>query len=518
MERKSGLLLHLTSLPASGGIGDLGPCAYCFADRLAGGGQGCWQVLPLNPSEPENGESPYFSASAFAMNPLLASPEVMARDGLIDISDIAAPPTFPADEVDYAAARVFKTTLVNRAYKRFDAGGAGGEFTRFCGRQAWWLDDYCLFQAIKREHGGGSWTQWPRPLRDRDPAEMQRARSRHVAEIRREQFAQWIVFSQWFRLKAHCAEKNIIVIGDLPIYVGLESADVWANPRLFKLDNEKLPAAVSGVPPDYFSATGQLWNNPVYDWEAMRRDGFGWWERRLRATFERFDIVRIDHFRGLVQYWEVPAGETTAINGSWRDVPTVEFLDSMIERFPAFPVIAEDLGTITPDVKEIMRRYGFPGMKVLQFAFGEDNPDHPYLPHTYEENCVAYAGTHDNTPLRAWLERQSSPEERRRLSRYLGGDLPPQEEIRELISRLMQSKAGLVVLPLQDLLALGVEARMNDPATARGNWKWRCTPEQFEAIPWDWLRQLTEESGRTERRAGRRANKQEYGATGGSLS
>jgi 4-alpha-glucanotransferase len=495
--RSAGILMHLSSLPSPFGIGDTGPAAHAFAGSLAATGARCWQILPLNPPDPENGESPYFSASAFAMSPLLASPELMADDGLIDRGDIAAPPSFPHGMIDYTGVREYKATLFDRAFKRFVQSAALNDFERFCEKERWWLDDYCLFAALKRAHGNAAWSTWPAALRDRHPGELQKAAVRYAREIERGRFAQWVVFSQWSRLRRLCARKKITIIGDLPIYVSRESADVWTHPHLFKLDGGRRPIAVSGVPPDYFSATGQLWNNPVYDWEAMQGDGFSWWERRMAATFERFDMVRIDHFRGLVQYWEVPAGETTAINGSWQNVPTREFLDTMTGKIPGFPVIAEDLGIITPDVVAIMRHYGFPGMKVLQFAFGEDSPDHPYLPHTYEENCVAYTGTHDNLPLCAWIEQAAAPDERERLSRHLGREMTAELAVWECIGRLMQSKAGLVVVPLQDLLCLGAEARMNDPAKTTENWQWRCTPEQFKKIPWERLKRIIEQSGRT---------------------
>jgi 4-alpha-glucanotransferase len=497
MVRGSGVLLHLSSLPSPFGIGDMGPPSYAFADALAAAGVRYWQMLPLNPPNPENGESPYFSASAFALNPLLASPQLMAHDGLIDESDIAPCPVFPSGEVDFGEVRGYKNKLFDKAYGHFIAGADSKNFDLFCRDHAWWLDDYCLFEALKRVNEGAPWAAWPRAMRDRHFHELCKAAKNITENIEKMRFMQWISFSQWFRLKRHCAKRGVAVIGDLPIYVSRESADVWTNPHLFKLDKEKRPVAVSGVPPDYFSATGQLWNNPVYDWEALRRDGFRWWERRLRATFERFDMVRIDHFRGLVQYWEVPAGETTAVSGSWQNVPTREFFDTMIRRFPSFPVIAEDLGIITPDVTEAMKHYGFPGMKVLQFAFGEDNPDHQYLPHTYNENCVAYTSTHDNMPFRAWLD-SARPDERARVSRYLGREMPAEEAFMALSEKLMQSAADLVVFPLQDLLLLGGESRMNDPSQTFGNWQWRCTPEQYKRIPWKWLKRLTEKNGRTE--------------------
>ncbi|MBN1129686.1 MAG: 4-alpha-glucanotransferase [Chitinispirillaceae bacterium] len=496
MLRGSGVLMHLTSLPSPFGIGNMGPSACRFADTLATAGVRFWQMLPLNPSNPGNGESPYFSASAFAGNPLLISPELLVEDGLLDKSDTAAPHSFPAGEVDYPSVRDSASALLEKAFDRHIRSGSSDEFDRFCKEQAWWLDDFCLFKALVHAHGGKPWSTWPRPLRDRNPDDLRIASTTFARSIERERFVQWLFFSQWFRLRRYCERKKIILIGDLPIYVSLESADVWSNPHLFKLDRAKRPTGVSGVPPDYFSATGQLWNNPVYDWNAMRRNRFDWWEQRFRATFERFDIVRIDHFRGLVQYWEVPADEKTAINGSWQEVPTRAFFDTMIERFGAFPVIAEDLGTITPDVREIMDHYRFPGMKVLMFAFGDDNPDHPYLPHTYEENCIAYTGTHDNQPLRAWFEQKAKPEERERALRYLGDSLPVPEAIWAFVEKLMRSKAGIVIVPLQDLLALDGSCRMNDPGKTFGNWKWRCTRRQLDAVPWERFRNLAVSNGR----------------------
>jgi 4-alpha-glucanotransferase len=497
MVRGSGVLMHLSSLPSSYGIGDMGPAAFRFVDTLVSAGARYWQMLPLNPSNPENGESPYFSASAFAGNPLLLSPELLAQDGMIDKSDIAPPSRFPENAVDYPAVRAFKSGLIEKAYERYAQTGRNRDFDRFCEEQSWWLDDFCLFAVLHRVHGNKPWSSWPRSLRDRSIDELLIANATHAKEIEREKFVQWLFFRQWFRLRRYCRDKNLLLIGDLPIYVSLESADVWTGPHLFKLDRSKRPTGVSGVPPDYFSATGQLWNNPVYDWDAMHRYRFDWWEQRFRATFERFDIVRIDHFRGLVQYWEVPAGEKTAINGSWQDVPTKPFFDAMIERLGDFPVIAEDLGIITPDVRAIMDRYRFPGMKVLQFAFGDDNPDHPYLPHTYDSNCIAFTGTHDNVPFAAWLEHNAGPDERKRAFRYIGGERPVPDAVWAFIEKLMQSKANLVIVPLQDLLTLGAESRMNDPGQTFGNWKWRCNRDQLGAVDWKRFLKYSTSTGRS---------------------
>jgi 4-alpha-glucanotransferase len=383
-----------------------------------------------------------------------------------------------------------------RAYERFAQQDNHEGFNRFCEEEADWLDDYALFMVIRSLQGQQSWDRWPEPLRNRQEEALEQLRSRYQGELQRERFLQWLFFEQWYRLRRHCNGVGIRLVGDVPIYVSYDSADVWAHRTMFKLDENAQPTGVSGVPPDYFSATGQLWNNPVYDWEALKRSGYRWWIQRMKATFERFDIVRIDHFRGLVQFWEVAAGEATALNGQWMDVPTRDFFDTMLSHIPGFPVIAEDLGIITDDVREVMNHYGLPGMKVLLFAFGNDDGNHPYLPHSFERNCIVYTGTHDNNTILGWFEQEASEQDKQRLFAYLGRSLEGEELCRELVRVALASVADIAILAVQDVLCLGGWARMNNPSTVHNNWQWRLTKDEFAQLPAQWLAQLSRSYGR----------------------
>ncbi len=494
--RGNGLLMHISSLPGPHGIGDLGPSAYKFADTLLRTGQRYWQVLPLNPTNRENGESPYFSTSAIAGNPLLISLEQLRDDGLLTDSELGLYPDTNPTRVDYQAVREYKGSRLATAFKRWLERKQRDAFDAFCAREKSWLDDFALFSVLHDSHDG-AWGEWPEEYKCGKPAALTAVSSRHTHALDLAKWKQFIFFEQWFRLKRYCNDRGLTVVGDLPIYVCYDSADVWKNPDIFKLDNDLRPTGVSGVPPDYFSAHGQLWNNPVYDWKKLKETGFAWWVARMDAMFQRFDIVRIDHIRGLVQYWEVPAGESTAVNGEWMDVPTYDFFDTMEKRIPGFPVIAEDLGTITPDVEEMIEHYSYPGMKVLQFAFGEDDPDHKYLPHTYHENCVAYTGTHDNPTMRQWLEESAGPDELKRVREYLGVAGGTEILISSMIEKLMHSNARMTILPVQDLLMLPARARMNNPAETFGNWRWRCAPGEMDALPEEDLTVITERTQRT---------------------
>lgn len=493
--RGNGLLLHLSSLPGPHGIGDLGPGAYEFADMLQRTGQTYWQVLPLNPTNPENGESPYFSTSAIAGNPLLISLERLRDDGLLTEFEIGTFEETDVTTIEYQAVRDYKDSLLGTAFKRWLERKELNAFSDFCEREKSWLDDFALFTVLHDSHEVG-WFEWPDEYKFRDPVVLRSLASRHKHALELVKWKQFMFFDQWFRLKQYCNDRGVTIVGDLPIYVCYDSADVWINPDIFKLDEESRPTGLSGVPPDYFSATGQLWNNPVYNWDRLKETGYAWWVARMDALFQRFDIVRIDHIRGLVQYWEVPAGETTAINGQWMDVPSYDFFDTMEKRIPGFPVIAEDLGTITPDVEAVIEHYGYPVMKVLQFAFGEDDPDHKYLPHTYEENCVAYTGTHDNPTTRQWLEDLAGPDELKRVREYLGAVGGTEETISSMIEVLLKSKARMTIIPVQDLLKLPARARMNNPAETFGNWRWRCAPEEMDRFPAGELAKLTEQTQR----------------------
>jgi len=497
-KRGSGILLHITSLPSPYGVGDLGPEAYRFADFLAQAKQSYWQVLPLNPTNPAYGNSPYSSISAFAGNTLLISPDLLIEEGLLSREDLEPIPPFPESRCDFSEVISYKEKLLERAYQHIGQNGKGREsFEAFCLENSSWLEDFALFVVLKKHFGEKVWNEWPRELRDRDLNSLRAIKEESHNQIEKEKFWQYLFFKQWHSLRNACQEKGVHLFGDLAIYVSLDSADVWANPGLFKLDAEKRPALVSGVPPDYFSETGQLWGNPVYHWNVLKKSNFQWWIGRIAHNLKLFDVVRIDHFLGLVAYWEIPAGEKTAINGRWVKAPAKDFLNTLNKNFPYLPIVAEDLGVITPDVREVMNHFGLPGMKILQFAFGEDNPMHPFLPHNYEKNFLVYTGTHDNNTVRGWFEEEASTEDKRRLFRYLGREVPVEEIHWELIRLAMMSVAQSVILPMQDVLGLGQEARMNRPSIAHGNWEWRLRPGQITASVSERLLEITEIFGRS---------------------
>jgi len=476
--RGSGLLLHPTSLPGPYGIGDLGPAAYLWVDTLVRAGQKWWQVLPLGPTG--YGDSPYQCFSAFAGNPYLVSPDSLVQDGLITAADLPNRP-FPEDRVDFGPVIQFKVALLQRAWERFRAGAAAAlkpEFEAFCDEAAGWLDDFALFMALKDAHGGASWLTWELPLVRRDDAALAAARSRQADSIRQHQFRQFLFFKAWRALKAHANTQGVRLIGDIPIFVSSDSADVWAHPENFQLDEHRQPVAVAGVPPDYFSKTGQLWGNPLYDWEALKASGYDWWVQRFRATLEQVDLVRLDHFRGFEAYWRVPAGMPTAEIGAWTPGPGAEFLTNLSEALGGLPLIAEDLGVITPQVEALRDDFHLPGMKILQFAFGGATEDR-FLPHTYEHNCVVYTGTHDNDTTVGWYQAATEAE-RDFFRRYVARD--GSDVAWDFIRLAWSSVADLAVAPLQDLLSLGTEARMNLPGRPSGNWSWRfragaVTPE-----------------------------------------
>ncbi|BBD09514.1 4-alpha-glucanotransferase [Desulfovibrio ferrophilus] len=493
--RSAGILLHLTSLPSAHGIGGLGPEAYEFADFLEQTGQRIWQILPLTPTSLSTHNDPYHSISAFAGNPLLISLEFLLEAGWLTPEDIAAPPIFPEDSVDFAAVTAWKEPLLNKAFNAFEPDDEP-DFQRFCTRNHHWLDDYALFSALRQRYANMPWTSWPEPLRDRNPEALVRAGLDLGEEIQRAKFLQWVFDNQWESLRAYCAKRRISLFGDMPIYVDMESADLWANPNLWKLDEDLKPTVVAGVPPDYFSATGQLWESPIYDWDEHEKEEFKWWLRRIHRNLDLFDFLRIDHFRGLIAFWEVPAGESTAMNGEWVEAPVCKFLDTLYASRPSLPLIAEDLGVITPDVRETMRAYNLPGMKILLFAFGDDLPTNPYAPHNIEPFSLVYTGTHDNNPVQAWYDEEADAETRDRLVQYIGHSLNSEDLHWALIRMALGSPARLAVIPVQDLLGLGAEARMNRPGNLKGNWHWRMkdgslTPEICER-----LRELTRLYGR----------------------
>jgi 4-alpha-glucanotransferase len=495
--RASGILLHIVSLPSRYGIGDLGPAAYAFADFLAASKQGLWQILPVGPTDPACGNSPYSSSSAFAGSHLMISPDLLLDDGLLTEAEVDQEAVPVRDRAHYSAATAGKERLLDRAFQRWQRRQDKAEYDQFCAQHAGWLGEFADFAAIKAAHGGQDWGCWPKELRFRNAASLESARGRLAERIEREKFCQFLFFKQWTCLKRYCNDRGISMVGDLPIYVSYDSADAWSNPDLFKLDSEGRPAAVAGVPPDYFSETGQLWGNPVYRWDALKQTRYQWWVARMGHALGMFDTVRVDHFRGFVAFWEVPAGEPTAVNGKWVDAPADDLLEVLAGAFPDLPVIAEDLGVITPEVKAVMERFGLPGMKVLQFAFGDDDPHQPYLPHNFGPNCFVYTGTHDNNTLMGWFGTEARPDERRRLLRYLGADVAPERLHWEVMRLAMMSVARSAVFPLQDILGLGADSRMNLPSALDGNWSWRILPDHLTAAVRDDLGQMTETYGRS---------------------
>jgi 4-alpha-glucanotransferase len=496
-KRGSGILLHITSLPSPFGIGDLGPWAYRFADFLSQTKQIYWQILPLTPTDQISGNSPYNSISAFAGNPFLISPELLIESGFLTQQDIDSIPSFPNERCDYSSVIPYKVQLFHHAYERFKTNKLErNTYEEFCAQNGEWLEDFALFVVMKNHFQGKVWSKWEKGLRDRNPKDLKKIRNNFYDELEREKFLQYLFFKQWFSLKRYCNEKGIKFIGDIPIYVNYDSVDVWTNTDIFKLDEEKKPLFSAGVPPDYFSETGQLWGNPIYRWDVLQRTGFKWWFQRISHNFQLFDVVRIDHFRGFVACWEVPSNEKTAINGHWVEVPAAEFFTALLEKFPTISLIAEDLGFITPDVKEIMNHFGFPGMRILLFAFGEDLPTHPYLPHNYIPNCIVYTGTHDNNTVKGWFENETTPQDRQRLFRYLGSKVSVGQLPKKLIRLAMMSVANTVIIPMQDILCLGEEARMNRPSITQGNWEWRLLPDQLISPHAEMLLELTYTYGR----------------------
>ncbi|MEE9504206.1 MAG: 4-alpha-glucanotransferase [Thermodesulfobacteriota bacterium] len=493
-QRGSGILLHITSLPSPYGIGDMGPWAYKFADFLSQTKQRFWQILPLNPTDPIYGNSPYHSIAAFANSLLLISPERMVDDGFLSRKDIEPVPKFPQRRVNYRQVIAYKEKLFHSAYERFKEG-KNSEYEQFCSENGHWLEDFALFIALKAHFREQSWSDWPQDIRDRQPEALQNMKEQLQGKIKMEKFLQYVFFKQWFSLKEYCNQRDIQIFGDMPIYVDYDSVDLWMAPGMFKLNESKRPLFVAGVPPDYFSETGQLWGNPLYKWDALKEKRYDWWMKRIKHNLQLFNMVRIDHFRGLVAYWEVPAGENTAINGKWVEAPAEDFFKVLLEQFPDSPIIAEDLGIITPDVREHMERFGFPGMKVLLFAFGDDAKN-PYLPHNHVKNCVLYTGTHDNNTVRGWFDNEASPEIKERLFRYLGRKVPAEEINWELIRIVMMSVANMAIFPMQDVLGLGEKDRMNLPSTPKGNWEWRLLPDQITPSLSERLGEMTKMYGR----------------------
>ena len=489
--RASGVLLHITSLSSPYGIGDLGPAAFAMMDRLQAAGQGWWQALPLGPTG--YGNSPYQSLSSFAGNGLLISPHGLIEEGLLRASDCDEGRSFPRKAVDYKAVIPFKHKLFEIAWNTFRAMSRSAlrlEYDQFCVEQAHWSDDYALFRALKVTHGDVCYLEWPEELVRRESVALARARPDLRELIGQVRFAQFLLFRQGERLREYARAKGIHLIGDLPFFVSPDSSDVWANPELFLLDERLRPRFVAGVPPDYFSAQGQLWGNPIYDWEALRRTGYRWCIDRLRALLTHVDVVRLDHFRGFAAAWHVPAEAKTAQSGEWVLGPGAGFFSAVQRELGSLPFIAEDLGLITPDVCALRDQFQLPGTRILQFAFDGDTGN-PFLPHNYVPNTVVYTGSHDNATTRGWFETLPD-DQRRNLWNYLKRPGGKSDEVAwELIRLAWSSPAGLAIAPLQDLLNLGAEARMNLPGSTDGNWRWRCTDEMLSESVFERLYGLT---------------------------
>ena len=491
--RCGGILLHPTSLPGRYGIGDLGHEAYAFADFLHETGQGIWQVLPLGPTG--YGDSPYQCFSAFAGNPLLISPDLLVEDGCLLPADVAEVPDLPADAVDYGPLIEYKTPLLRLAFERWQSAGngrGGDEFAAFCSIKRSWLDDYALFMALKDVHQGAMWSTWEKDIAMRQPAATAYWTQELAQHIILHKFLQYQFYKQWAALRRYCAERGIRIVGDIPIFVARDSADVWSHPDLYYLDEDGNPTVVAGVPPDYFSETGQLWGNPLYRWDRMARSGYGWWIERFRASLDLVDVIRVDHFRGFDAYWEVPATEKTAVKGRWAPGPGADLFVAVEEALGQLPIIAEDLGLITPPVVELRDRFEFPGMRIFQFGFGSDAKN-PFLPHNYVPNCVVYTGTHDNDTTLGWFNTAPETEQKAALAYFGtdGRDLPW-----DFIRWLLASVADTAVMPLQEVLGLGTEARMNYPSRLGGNWSWRFRSDALTPAIRTRLRRLTEVYGR----------------------
>ncbi|MFN7472140.1 MAG: 4-alpha-glucanotransferase [Roseiflexaceae bacterium] len=487
--RQSGILLHPTSLPSRWGIGDLGPAAYQFVDTLIATSQRIWQVLPLGPTG--YGDSPYQCFSAFAGNPLLISPDALIDAGLLDPAERDTYPHFDDHGIDYGAVIPAKFALLSRAYHAFGqhTGDLHAEYTAFCAAESRWLPDYALFMALKADHGGITWSSWAPAYAQRDPAALAEARTRLADAIGYQQFLQFMFSRQWRSIRGYANQRGITIIGDAPIFVAYDSADVWAAPELFWLDDTGLPTVVAGVPPDYFSVDGQRWGNPLYRWDAHRAQGYAWWIERIRSNAMLYDLIRLDHFRGFVAYWEVPVAEPTARIGRWVDAPGFELLQALTAALGTLPIIAEDLGLITDDVVRLRDENGLPGMKIMQFAF-HGNPAEAFLPHHHIRACVVYTGTHDNDTSRGWYEA-ATDSERAFLAEYLGKASEHIDPAWDLMRLAWGSVADTAIAPLQDVLDLPNAARMNYPGRLGGNWGWRFRFDELQPHILERLRVMT---------------------------
>ena len=480
MERSSGILLHITSLPSKFGIGDLGPEALNFVDLLCSLNQRYWGILPLNPTNPEEGNSPYKSDSTSAGNPLLISPELLAEDELISKNEIEKWTKQSLNRIDYIQASETKTAILKKAYENFNKSHAflKNDFESFYAENQGWLEDYSLYVTLRKKIRS-SWHQWPTAIRDREKIALVQKRENLKDQVDKEKFVQFVFFKQLQNLKKCCIRKGVKIFGDLPFYVAFDSADVWANQELFKLNRKKTPLYVAGVPPDYFSKTGQLWGSPIYDWHQFKKTRYEWWLDRIGQNLKLCHKLRFDHFRGFIAYWRVSAKAQTAKSGRWIRAPTTTFFRAVRNTFPEMPFVAEDLGDITPSVVKVKKQLGIPGMKVLLFGFTKPS-NNPNFPGNLTENSVVYTGTHDNNTVKGWFTEEATAKEKKLLSRYLKREVTKEGVNVELIKMAEKSKPNLCIIPLQDAMGLSSEARMNNPANRSGNWEWRITSNQLK--------------------------------------
>jgi 4-alpha-glucanotransferase len=493
-ERGAGILVHISSLPSPFGIGDMGPAAKAFADFLYRSGQKYWQLLPLNPTEEGQGYSPYSALSSKAGYPLLISPELLVKDGLLDADTVKHHHLSQNNKVDFKEAERIKSELLNKAFSaflQFKTSPLHDEFKQYSKKEKEWLDDFALFMLLKKQQEGKPWFDWPDEFKLRDAEALKRYSDKHKKELQKIKWLQFIFAKQWHELRAYCNSRNIRFIGDMPFYISYDSSDVWSNREIFAIDDNGQQTGMAGVPPDAFSADGQLWGMPVFKWEALKDTNYKWWVERLRKNIELFDLVRLDHFRAFEAYWDVPAGEKTAKKGEWKPGPRSEFFRVMERELGQLPFVAEDLGDINQDVLNLRDEFRLPGMKVLQFAFGEDMPQSDYIPHNYDKNFLVYSGTHDNNTTVGWYKTEADEGIKKRIQQYAGCDVN-EGNIHQVFSRLaFGSVAQIAVLPIQDVLGLDESARMNVPSSGENNWAWRLMPNQLNAATEKYLLELT---------------------------
>lgn len=480
-QRSAGILLHITSLPSAFGIGDLGPEAEKFADFLAQSGQRYWQILPVNPTGEEPGYSPYSAVSGMAGNTLLISPEKMAHDGLVTLQELKKFHVVNHGRVNYREASLVRDVVMEKSFRTFlNTPDAHPPFREFCRKESWWLDDYATYAVLKELHDNKPWYEWPKPYRLRQQRSVGDINRFHQERINKVKWLQYIFDKQWRELKAYCNKQNVLMFGDLPFYVSYDSADVWSNPEIFKLDNTRAMKGVAGVPPDYFNSKGQLWGMPVFRWDVLKKKNYKWWIDRVRRNLEMFDLIRLDHFRAFVSYWEVPAGEKTAVHGKWMKGPGIDFFKTLQEKLSKLPLVAEDLGDVDAAVFALRDELNLPGMKVLQFAFGDNMTTSDHIPHNYTPNFIVYTGTHDNNTTVGWWLKETRHDVRANLKQYVDNPGVSQNTIHLVLGRMAYaSVARTVILPLQDVLGLDESARMNTPATVKMNWLWRLKPGQL---------------------------------------